>query len=468
MTIAVTGNSRNVEYDGYYKEVSGVSFAIAADSLNTKLFDASRAGVANNADTSVGSTNVGIYVRNFVASDFVYDDANVSAEFVAGDTTLEEGIVAQNKVTITKRLLTINATAYKQADQSTLVHNIKSAEVDGSVADQVITGTIETNSAEVGTYRLTNLKTTVKVDGTIIAQPEADNDNLLTAIQKAFADEGEANYEISNESTLTIFEPPVANTVYITGRSKTIDYDGASHSLDATSFSDGKTYNVTANFSDFDESNLTVTSSTISDKTDAGTYEASNIAGTYSGAAVEVVNNPKLIIRQKSVLSDSITASGTSSFEYTGKTQKPTDITVLDGNTDVTDQFDFEYVDDSLSINPGNYTVTITAKDSSNYSGSTTFAYTITRATRTVKINGTHETVTYNSMQQTASGYTITEYYADGTTEVAQSDQLIVADSITPPSANCTVSGTDVGVYVMGLGNFSYDNSNSAFIIINN
>ena len=102
----------------------------------------------------------------------------------------------------------------------------------------------------------------------------------------------------------------------------------------------------------------------------------SNLATT-QGANVE------LFAKWKKLLTNGdITIADISSQEYTGSAIEPT-VTVSDGSTNITDQCDFTYSDNT---NTGTATVTITAKATSTaYSGTTSTTFTITPKPVTVK-----------------------------------------------------------------------------------
>ena len=126
--------------------------------------------------------------------------------------------------------------------------------------------------------------------------------------------------------------------------------------------------------------------------------------------------NVELFAKWKKLLTNAdIAITDIPSQEYTGSAIEPT-VTVSDGSTNITDQCDFTYSDNT---NTGTATVTITAKATSTaYSGTTSTTFTITPKPVTVK-NSSDEDVpaaTGNAtITQDENGITLTLITPTGT-----------------------------------------------------
>ena len=91
--------------------------------------------------------------------------------------------------------------------------------------------------------------------------------------------------------------------------------------------------------------------------------------------------NVRLTVSWKKLIQKSwITLTGATDLVYDSKDKTP-DVTVTDGGTDITKEFEITY---NNNTNAGEATVTVTAKSTStDYTGSETLTFTITRATLT-------------------------------------------------------------------------------------
>ena len=144
---------------------------------------------------------------------------------------------------------------------------------------------------------------------------------------------------------------------------------------------------------------------------------------------------------KKALTNTDITISNPADQNYTGSAFTPA-VTVKDGETDITDQYDFTYSDNT---NAGTATVTITAKASSEIYGG--------EATKTFKINPkslTHKDVTISNPDNqtyTGSAFTPSVTVKDGETDIADQCDFTYSDNTNAGTATVTVTAKTAGNY---------------------
>ena len=162
----------------------------------------------------------------------------------------------------------------------------------------------------------------------------------------------------------------------------------------------------------------------ISDNTDSGTATITATGvGTYTGTATG-----EFTIGQASI--DAVTLDKTT-LTYTGAEQTVTVTKVMAGDVELT--ADDYTVSGNKGTNAGTYTVTVTAKESSNFTGSKTAEFTIGQATiDAVTLDKT--TLDYTGAEQTVS---VTKVMA-GTIELTADDYTVSGNK-----------GTNAGTYTV-------------------
>lgn len=453
--VAIVGSSKSTVYTGQWQDTKGFSAQVVAGA-SSALYDPGKVALAPGSSDLVGGTNAGSYTKSLTANDFIYKDSNVNCTFKSGATyslqsnNLTEGeTIATVELVINKKVLTVTASEAKRKDGQPVAHQLLSNEIDGAVDNQVITGTVSTTPEyDVGVYRGDQLQFKLFVNNNPL--PLNSNDDEV------------ANYSLSNNSVLVIYDPDAEGDVYIVGTSQAVDYDGNAHAITGT------TYKVVTSIPNFDVSKLSITGETdITNKINAGTYNTSFTA-TYDGNEVPADNitQVQLTINKKSLLDPSVSASlDANTFVYDGEGHAPSSATVEDSKATISDSdYTVQIPGISTSVIPGVYNVRIVAEENGNYKDTKVLTYSISKATRIVKVSGRTETADYNGEPHTATGFTYKEY-SDSTTEA---DALLDPAQILPASDACKVTATEIGDWSMGLdaGKFSYAGANKDYINI--
>ena len=174
----------------------------------------------------------------------------------------------------------------------------------------------------------------------------------------------------------------------------------------------------------------------------AGTNTASVTVtgkGNYSGSQTKTFS-----IAQKTMTNDMVALSGipTGGYTYDATLKKPT-VTVSDGTPSIITADDYT-ISNEGNINAGNYTVTVTASATGNYSGSGSQTYTIRpMSITTAEVALSYNNIVYNGVAQKP---TIRSVYANGHLLTATTDYTITlpadADAINQGTKNVTVTGT--------------------------
>ncbi|MGO5096420.1 S-layer homology domain-containing protein [Agathobaculum sp. LCP25S3_E8] len=156
-------------------------------------------------------------------------------------------------------------------------------------------------------------------------------------------------------------------------------------------------------------------------------------------ASVSVTIAPRSIADASVTLGESLT--------YNGSSQTQT-VTVKLGEVDITSSCN---VSNNVQTNAGSYTLTVTAKDGSNYTGSVTKDFTIAKKsiTPTIAVSGTY----------TFTGSAITPAFTvkDGDTALTADDYTAVfADNINAGSGKVTVTEKTTGNYTFSEAQQSF------------
>ena len=439
LTIQIIANEKTVEYNGYSQSVSGYSATASGGATN--LFVASDILLVQGKQAILTRTDVGDYTLNLDSSFFVYDNPNINVTFV-GSNDEANGAIAVNKLHITKKELVIHAVDVKSEDASVLEHRISTADVDGTVAGQVLSGIVSTVASGAGEYTGNMLKlANLKIDGKPL-----DNAN---------ADDPTDNYEIINESKLTITGPE-ASAINVTGITKTVEYNGQAQSIAAD---EDSAYIVTTNMTDFDMDKLHITGTFNLSGQDVG-ESTSTVTATYDDEATVNVVQSKLVIEKRSLTKADLTYEQ-QTYTYNGEDQYPaqSSFTLKDFGSPLTGE-SYEYVTpvEGSSVIPGHYSLEL--KGTGNYKDSVYLSYEIVKASRVVQVIGQSDTVTYDGSSHSITTHEVVEQHSAEETDVI--DKSAVLYSPAWPSA----SGINAGTYAMNLdaSKLYYNGANRAYV----
>ena len=180
--------------------------------------------------------------------------------------------------------------------------------------------------------------------------------------------------------------------------------------------------------------------------TEAGTYtvtvQCETVTHIYTATSDTFTISPKSIEGAVVTLGTALTYNGSN------QTQNVTKVEL--GGTDITGACEFS---GNVQTNAGDYTLAVTAKDASNYTGSVTQDFTIAKKSiaPTIEVSGTYI--------YTGSAITPTFTVKDSNTDLAASDYTaVVADNINAGSGKITVTAKAVG-------NFTFDAKQQSFTI---
>ena len=193
---------------------------------------------------------------------------------------------------------------------------------------------------------------------------------------------------------------------------------------------------------------------TLTGETDYSVAYSDNInAGTATVTVTGIVNynfiqTKTFNIAQKPMADGMVTLSGIpvetdgTYFTYDGTLKKPV-VTVSDGTPSIITADDYT-ISNEGNINAGNYTVTVTASATGNYSGSGSQTYTIRpMSITTAEVALSYNNIVYNGVAQKP---TVRSVYANGHLLTATTDYTITlpadADAINQGAKNVTVTGT--------------------------
>lgn len=271
----------------------------------------------------------------------------------------------------------------------------------------------------------------------------------------------DTDYTITNDGGTNVGEYTITITGkgnYSGGVNKKYNITAATMEVTAEGYTgtyDGKAYGITVTAPE---------GATIKYGTVEGTYDLTasptyTNAGTYTvyysvskTNYADVTGSKSVVINAKSIANVTITLSP-ESFTFNGENQKPTTVTVKDGETNLVLDTDYTLTNEG-GTNVGEYSVTVTGKG--NYSGTASKEYSITA----------------NTMEVTAEGYTGTyDGKAHGITVTAPEGATIkygtaegTYDLTTNPSY--TNVGTYTVYYQVSMENYA-DVTGSKNVVIN-
>ena len=428
VVVTIKGQTKTVTYDGEEHTAWKYDVIDISDPLYIKAPDEVPNFWNKNAKGARG-TDAGTYAMGWEAADFENTNTNFSnVEFVVVDGKLE---ISKRSVKLT------SASDSKVYDGNALTNGEVTVSGDGFAKD------------EGATYNVTGSQTVV---GT------SDNTFTYTLNEGTKAD----NYTIEKtEGELEVTPVTDKVIVTITGKTKTVTYDGKEHSVfgyDVTVSNALYNPKKDMQFNGIDE-DMTAKG------TDAGTYpmgledsDFTNISDNFTNVEF-VVTDGYVKINPRAVTLTSETAGKV----YDGTALTKPEVAVggdgfVDGEvTDIKATGSVTYVSDGEVTN----TITYTEGEkfnADNYDIQKTEGklwITAVTAKVTVTVTEKSDTVTYDGMPHTVSGYE---------SMTADNPLYDVEDSVDEtPTANWAANGTDAGEYPVGIAAGDFENTNKNF-----
>ena len=428
VVVTIKGQTKTVTYDGEEHTAWKYDVIDISDPLYIKAPDEVPNFWNKNAKGARG-TDAGTYAMGWEAADFENTNTNFSnVEFVVVDGKLE---ISKRSVKLT------SASDSKVYDGNALTNGEVTVSGDGFAKD------------EGATYNVTGSQTVV---GT------SDNTFTYTLNEGTKAD----NYTIEKtEGELEVTPVTDKVIVTITGKTKTVTYDGKEHSVfgyDVTVSNALYNPKKDMQFNGIDE-DMTAKG------TDAGTYpmgledsDFTNISDNFTNVEF-VVTDGYVKINPRAVTLTSETAGKV----YDGTALTKPEVAVggdgfVDGEvTDIKATGSVTYVSDGEVTN----TITYTEGEkfnADNYDIQKTEGklwITAVTAKVTVTVKEKSGTATYDGMNHTVTGYE---------SMTADNPLYDVEDSVDEtPTANWAANGTDAGEYPVGIAAGDFENTNKNF-----
>ena len=428
VVVTIKGQTKTVTYDGEEHTAWKYDVIDISDPLYIKAPDEVPNFWNKNAKGARG-TDAGTYAMGWEAADFENTNTNFSnVEFVVVDGKLE---ISKRSVKLT------SASDSKVYDGNALTNGEVTVSGDGFAKD------------EGATYNVTGSQTVV---GT------SDNTFTYTLNEGTKAD----NYTIEKtEGELEVTPVTDKVIVTITGKTKTVTYDGKEHSVfgyDVTVSNALYNPKKDMQFNGIDE-DMTAKG------TDAGTYpmgledsDFTNISDNFTNVEF-VVTDGYVKINPRAVTLTSETAGKV----YDGTALTKPEVAVggdgfVDGEvTDIKATGSVTYVSDGEVTN----TITYTEGEkfnADNYDIQKTEGklwITAVTAKVTVTVKEKSGTATYDGMNHTVTGYE---------SMTADNPLYDVEDSVDEtPTANWAANGTDAGEYPVGIEAGDFENTNKNF-----
>ncbi len=367
-----------------------------------------------------------------------------------GTTTVQWYIKAPNSSyadlngnsTITVNTRTINVTADSKSkkygqDNPELTATVGATGVQGETGN--ITGTPTTTAGKdsnVGNYPITRGEVNLVDNGTFKA-----SNYLINFVNGTLTITAEDNPVVVNPRTLT--------------------YNTLAQSLVTVENVEGDIYYSVG--TELTSSNYTTagTKTTIPTRTDAGTYTVYYYVTGNNNYSAKSGNVKVTIAKYDISKTENSNIATIGAMNYTGNQLKPTPAVTVNipsttNKTTLTAGTHFEY-SYGANVNAGTNagSVTITAKDNTNYTGSRTVNFTINKISNTLEVSG--KSLTYNTLAQELVEQTKEQgnvYYSIGT--------ALNSSNYTTVTPNVFPKATDAGTYTIYFytpGNTNYNST---------
>ena len=415
-TVQISGNTAIVPYDGSAHYINGYTLAEEVPGGETALINAAYVTPTYN-DCVAGGTTIGNYPMGLNASEFAYVGADkdfINVQFVIkqdGNLQITAGDASSWTVTLDQTEFTYNG----KAQGPTVV---KVVDNNGNVIDPKfydVTGNSEVNAnVEGATYNVT-----IKAKGSYEGEKSvAWKINKASRVVEIYGEQSLEN--VYNGSMQYVYG---FKAVEVTGEAESIvDPDKISPSKEEV-YAGGK---------------------------NVGTYKKNLVSSMFSYGDANNVN-VDFQIKQDVILKigkcdiNNVTASLNPEYlTYNHQVQAAPEETLKlnDANKLIKDT-DYTISGDVNGTNVGEYTLKITAVNTSNFTGERLLTWHIVPAVVDIYINGDQINKVYDGQESTAFGYEATPSSAT----VLDSEIVFSNEGERVPS----ISGTDAGVYPYNL-----------------
>ena len=421
VVVTITGNTKEVAYDGTEQQVKGYTVSISNKKYTEKDFTYS-------GDATAKGTDVNTYAMNLNANDFKNESKNFKKVTfkIAKDGQLK---VNPLKVTFTGESATKEYNGETQ--ELTKIDNTKLA------SGHTYSGlTYSAKGKDAGEYA-------GSFSGTLVIK-DAQNKDVTK------------NYEVTKTpGKLTITKYSKEVTVTITGNKKEVTYNGTEQSVTG--------YTVSIDNDLYTEEDFSFNGTAKAAGTDVDTYQMNlseqnfkNVSNNFSNVTFKVTDGQLKVNPLK------ITFTGESaSKEYNGETQELTKIDntkLASGHTYAGLTYAAKGKD--AGEYGGSFSGTLVIKDAQGKDVTENYEVTkppgkltITKYSKKVivTISGNKKEVTYNGSEQKITGYTVSI------------DNKMYTEKDFTYSGNATAKGTDVDTYAMKLNADDFKNSSNNF-----
>ena len=429
---AISAGTQNVTINGIgnYKDTKAATYTINKLSLNTAVITlpATRFEYSRGAQTPTPQVKVG----NFVVPSANYDvrwDNDADATNTPDVTNIgEKTVYVTGKTNCDGSKSTDYVIVAKQIDASMVTLTNSVMTYTGSALDPGVVVTDKGDDLQVGTEYAVELTNNTKVGTATVTVT------------------GQGNYTGVVQKTFVIKEKDSGD--FTIAAIAAVTYNGSEYKPTPAVYYGTSTTPLTIN-TDYTLSyiNNVNAGTAIVTVTGKGGYAGSTGSQTFT-------INPKTLTSAMVTLSNfTVTDSDPKGFTYNGNIQKPS-VTVSDGTTAIITSNDYT-ISNEGNINVGNYTVTVTATTTGNYSGSVSKNYAIYPYT----LNATNTSVI---LDQSTFVYDRTAKKPN-VLLVKVGDTMVVPTFTTAYSNNVN-AGNTATVTVTGSGNFT-GSVNKTFVI---
>ena len=427
VVVTIKGQTKTVTYDGEEHTAWKYDVIDISDPLYIKAPDEVPNFWNKNAKGARG-TDAGTYAMGWEAADFENTNTNFSnVTFVVTDGSL----------TITKRSVTLtSASDSKVYDGTALTKPEVTVSGDGFAKDEGATYNVTGSQTDVGT---------------------SDNTFTYTLNKGTKAD----NYTIEKaEGKLKVTANETEVVVTITGKTKTVTYDGKEHSVfgyDVTVSNALYTPKKDMQFNGIDE-DMTAKG------TDAGTYpmgledsDFTNISDNFSKVTF-VVTDGYVKINPRTVTLTSETAGKT----YDGTALEKPVVTVTGEGFVAGEVTDIKATGSVTYVSEGEVTNTITYTEGEKFKADN---YTIEKNEGKLSINPVTDKVTVTITEKSGTAtYDGKEHIVSGYESMTADNPLYDEDSVEEnPTVMWAAKGTNVGEYPVGIVAGDFKNTNANF-----
>ena len=456
VTVTIVEHSDTVDYDSNEHTVSGYDVtAIQVNGQSTTLYTVN--DFTFNGNAVVSGTNAGTYNMEVSAADFT----NTNANFATVTFNIVDGQLVINTLDVTVTIAEHSDTVDYDGNAHTVSgYDVTSIQINGqsttlyTVNDFSFSGNASVSGTHAGTYAM-NLTA---------ADFTNNNSNF-----------GTVTFDIV-DGQLVI--NTLDATVTITEHSDTVYYDGELHTVSGYDVSSILVNGQSTTL--YTVNDFTFSGNATASGTNVGTYAmnllASNFTNTNTNFAHVTFNivDGQLVIKPNVVTVTIQEHSGTATYngeEHTVTGYDVTSILFNDHSTTLYTVNDFTFHGNASvsGTNAGSYDMNLTASDFTNTNANfdnvvfdiVDGQLVINPSGATVTIQEHSDTVYYDGLEHTVTGYDVTSIQING-----QNTNLYTVNDFTF-SGNASASGTNAGRYPMQIVASNFTNTNPNFANVN-